>query len=887
MFPRGRDTDDFAAEIESHLQFEIDRLQQEGLGADEARAAARRAFGNVARSTERFHESHRWAWWDRLMQDVRYAVRSWRTAPGLTLVAILTTALGIGATTATFSVVDATLLHPLPYPHADRLVSVVDDLPGIASYDVGVSQPEWLDLDRSGIFDQVALAWFDENNLTGASRPSQVRLMSVTPNYFAVLGVAAQLGRTFPAENRSPGYLGEIVISDGLWKGDFGGDPHILDKSIRLDTDLYRIVGVMPPGFHAPGRTVDERNVDVWAATSFYGPPLPYEPPRRVRNVPDAIARLGPDQTLAAAQGRINALVGELRREYPDDYPERAGWTVRLVPLQDTVVGDVRGSLILMLCAVGLVMLISCVNVANLLLARASTRRREFAVRQAIGAGSSRLMRQVLTESLCLSAVGGAVGVAFLFVAKASLVRLIPAGLPRLNEIALNWSVLLFAALVTVASGIVFGCAPAIAARRPAVLPALHTSSRGTSSSRHQARTRSTLVVAEFALSIVLMIAAGLLLRSFRDLLTVQLGFDPANVVTVRTRLPYPNDTSIDKYPTAQKEAPFLRELLRRLGTIPGVERAAIASSSAIPLDHAHRDMNVVPLLVEGRGVDAAQAPVVDDSVVTPEYFQLLGMTALRGRLFTDFDNEEAPPVAVINEAMARTFWPDADPIGEHVKLSRSAKAWTMIVGIIADAHTESLADAGVPQVYASAYQKTSKHLAIFLRGPVDTPVTAERVREIVQSLDATLPVFGAAPLNSAVSGSLAARRFAMQIVGLFAITALLLAALGIYGVMSYTITARTQEIGIRLALGAPRERVFAEIIRDGLALAVVGTVAGVLCAVVVARLMAGVLYGIRPLDPMTFAGVPAVLVIVAALACSVPARRALRIEPLLALRGD
>ena len=356
MFPRGRDTDDFAAEIESHLQFEIDRLQQEGLGADEARAAARRAFGNVARSTERFHESHRWAWWDRLMQDVRYAVRSWRTAPGLTLVAILTTALGIGATTATFSVVDATLLHPLPYPHADRLVSVVDDLPGIASYDVGVSQPEWLDLDRSGIFDQVALAWFDENNLTGASRPSQVRLMSVTPNYFAVLGVAAQLGRTFPAENRSPGYLGEIVISDGLWKGDFGGDPHILDKSIRLDTDLYRIVGVMPPGFHAPGRTVDERNVDVWAATSFYGPPLPYEPPRRVRNVPDAIARLGPDQTLAAAQGRINALVGELRREYPDDYPERAGWTVRLVPLQDTVVGDVRGSLILMLCAVGLVM---------------------------------------------------------------------------------------------------------------------------------------------------------------------------------------------------------------------------------------------------------------------------------------------------------------------------------------------------------------------------------------------------------------------------------------------------------------------------------------------------------------------------------------------------
>ena len=280
------------------------------------------------------------------MQDVRYAARSWRTAPGLALVAALTMALGIGATTAAFSVVDATLLHPLPYPQADRLVSVVDDLPGVASYDVGLSQPEWLDLERLGIFDHIALAWFDENNLTGASRPAQVRLMSVTPNYFAVLGVAPQLGRTFPVENRLPGYLGEIVISDGLWRRDFGGDPHILERSIRLDTDLYRIVGVMPARFHAPGRTVDERNVDVWAATSFYGPPLSYQPPRRVRNIPTAIARLTPGLTRTAGQGRIDALVGDLRRQYPADYPDRSGWTVRLVPLQDTVVGDVRPSLI-------------------------------------------------------------------------------------------------------------------------------------------------------------------------------------------------------------------------------------------------------------------------------------------------------------------------------------------------------------------------------------------------------------------------------------------------------------------------------------------------------------------------------------------------------------
>jgi predicted permease len=887
MFRRRRDPDDFAAEIASHLQFEIDRLQREGLSPDEARAAARRAFGNVALSTERFRESHRWVWWDRLAQDVRYAARSWRTAPGLAIVVTLTMALGIGATTATFSVIEATLLQPLPYPQADRLVSVVDDLPGVASYDVGLSQPEWLDLERSGVFDRVALAWFDENNLTGASRPAQVRLMSVTPNYFAVLGVAPQRGRTFPAENRSPGYLGEIVISHGLWQGTFGGDPDILDKSIRLDTDLYRIVGVMPPGFHAPGRTVDERNVDVWAATSFYGPPLPYQPARRLRNVPGAIARLATDQTLTAAQDRIDALVARLRLQYPDDYPDRSRWTVRLVPLQDTVVGGVRRSLILMLGAVGLVLFIGCVNVANLLLARASTRGREFAVRQAIGAGANRLTQQVLTESLCLSAIGGAAGIAFVFLAKASLVRLIPEGLPRLNDITLNWSVLLCAAVATCASGLVFGCAPAMAARRSDVLPALQTSIRGVSGSRRQARTRAALVIAECALSIVLMIAAGLLLRSFQGLAGVRLGFDPARVMTVRTRLPYPNDTSIDKYPSPDKEAPFLRELLRRARTIPGVDHAAIGSSSAIPLDHAHRDMNVVPLLVEGRGADVAQAPVVDGAVVTPEYFDLLGMTALRGRLFTAFDNETAAPVAVVNEAMAHTFWPHASPLGAHVKLSRSAGAWTTIVGVIADARTETLADPGVPHIYASAYQKTSKHLAIFLRGRMNTAATADGVREIVQSLDPTLPVFGAEPLTDAVSGSLAARRFAMQVVGLFALTALVLAALGISGVMSYTITARTQEIGVRLALGAPRGRMFAELVGRGLALAAGGAVVGVLCAGVVARLIAGTLYGVRPLDPMTFAGVPIALVIVAALACSIPARRAFRIEPLLALRCD
>jgi putative ABC transport system permease protein len=342
MFRRRRPVDDFAAEIESHLQFEIDRLRADGLSPDEAKTAARRAFGNVTFFTERFHESHRWYWWDQSTQDLRYAARTLRAAPAFAAAAILTIAIGIGATTAIFSVVEATLLRPLPYPDPDRLVSVIDDLPGVGSREVGLSQPEWLDLERSGIFEHISPAWYDENNLTGAARPTTVRLTIVAPNYFALLGVKPQLGRAFPADDRSPGFTGDAVISDGMWARGFGRDPQVLDQRIRLDTDLYRVIGVMPPDFRPPGLTPDERNVDVWAATSFYGPPLLMQPPRNVRNIPGAIARLKPGLTVAAAQQQIDVFVAALRQQYPADYPARTGWMVRLVPLRDRMTNTRR-----------------------------------------------------------------------------------------------------------------------------------------------------------------------------------------------------------------------------------------------------------------------------------------------------------------------------------------------------------------------------------------------------------------------------------------------------------------------------------------------------------------------------------------------------------------
>jgi predicted permease len=887
MFGRRRTLEDFTAEVEGHIQLEIERLRAEGLSADAARAAAHRAFGNVTRSRERFYESHRWVWWDRFRHDVRYGARMLRRSPGFTVVAVLTMALGIGATTAIFSVVDATLLRPLPYPRPDRLVSIEDDLPGVGSYAVGMSQPEWQDLQRSGIFEYVSPTWFDENNLTGSSRPARVRLSSVAPDYFALLGVAPRLGRAFPAAKYTPGYLLEVVISDGLWRRGFGADPHILNRSVRLDTDLYRIVGVMPPGFHPPGWNTEERNVDVWAATSFFGPPLPLQPPRSGRNLPATIARLAPGLSLAAAQGRVDALVAALRAHHPADYPSRSGWRVRLVPLKQSIFGNVRRTLTLLLGAVGLVLLIGCVNVANLLLARASARGRELAVRQALGAGRGRLARQLLTESVLLSLLGGAAGVAVLLAAKGSLVRLVPDGLPLLGDVTIDSRVLLFALVATAVSGVLFGLAPALQADRLDLAPALKSEARGSTSSGEQARARRTLVVAEFALSLVLMVAAGLLLRSFWGLLDARLGFDPRRVMAVRTRLPYPNDVSVDKYGTQAQKARFLREVLRRGRTLPGVEEAALGDFWSIPLDHPRRDLGLVPLLVEGRGTEAAQAPLVDGAVVTPEYFHLLGMTAQRGRSFTNFDDEAAPGVAVVNAAMARAFWPHEDPLGKRVKLSRAATSWTTVVGVVADARTESLLDADVPVIYASAYHKPAKHLALFLRGRLDAAAIPERVREQIQAVDPTLPVFGARMLGETVAASLAARRFAMEMVGLFAMTALLLAGLGIYGVISYLVGERTHEIGIRLALGAERRTILRMVLRQGLALAMTGTAVGLGCALIVSRLMAGLLYGVRPTDPPTFAGVALLLAAGALLACYVPARRAVHIDPMTALRHE
>jgi predicted permease len=892
MFRRKRKASDFNAEIQAHLQLETERLREQGMSEEEARATAYRSFGNVMHAEERFYESGRLLWWDCFWHDIRYALRVLRKSPGFTAVTVLTIALGIGATTAIFSVVDAALLHPLPYPQPEQLVSIEDDLPGVGAQDIGMSEPEWQDLQGSGIFEYVSPTWFDENNLTGSSQPAHVRILIVAPNYFALLGVKPQLGRAFNPEDHSPGLLEEVVISDGLWKRAFGSDQHILDKSVRLDTDLYRIVAVMPPGFDAPGRTAEERNIEVWAATSFYGTPLPDNPPRNRRFLPTAVGRLKPGLTTAQAQSRVNALVALLQKKFPGDYPLQSTWSVRLVPLQERVVGNVRQSLILLLGAVALVLLIGCVNVANLLLARASGRGREMAVRQALGAGRRRLITQLLTESVFLSLLGGIVGLLILLCTKQYLLRLLPESFPRLTNISISWSVLLFALVSALVTGAVFGLAPALEAGRVDLTHALKEAARGSTGSGEQARTRRMLVITEFALSVVLMIAAGLLLRSFWDLLNVRLGFSPQNVVAVRTRLPAPNFPKNDLYSNAAQETPFLREVLRRVRTLPGVLEVAIGDTASVPLDQSLRELKVISegqffLTFDGQGIHSDQPAAVERSSVTPNYFHLLGISLLRGRLFNESDDDKAPQVAVINEAFARTYWLNQDPLGRRFKRNRADSPWITVVGVIANARTESLSQAEVPQIYLSLYQSASRRLAIFLRGHMDATAIPEEVREQVQAVDPTLPISGSQTLNETVSASLAERRFSMEMIALFALTALLLAGLGIYGVISYMVNERTHEIGIRIALGAQRKNILQMVLRQGLGLAIGGAAVGLVGAVVVSHLMAGLLYGVRPTDPMTFSSVALLLVGVALLACYIPARRAIRVDPLVALRHE
>jgi predicted permease len=818
------------------------------------------------------------------VQDLRYALRMLLKSPGFATVAVLTLGLGIGANVATFSVVYAVLLRPLPFPHSEQLVRVFDDLRGPNEQDVGMSVPELWDLqDRSGIFQDISAVAPGNSAIGGGDRTVRAENLTSSPDYFTLLGVKAQLGRVYTPQDAVPGFMEAVVISDGFWRSYYGSDPKIIGRKMRLDNDLYTIVGVMPPGFRHPGRTLDT-DVEVWTAAGFNALPFPVPPARDQRFLPGAIARLKPGLTVGEAQARLDAYVSQLSREYAIDYPAAAAWAVRLVPVKEDLVGPQRAQLFILFGAVGFVLLIACVNIANLLLARASGRRREIAIRLAMGASRARLTGQLLTESTLLSLISGVVALLTVIFLKNAIISLAPADIPRLNEVGLSGGVLFFAFLISIVTGILFGLAPALQAADPNQVENLREGGRGSGAGRRHTRLSRILVVSEVALSIVLLAGAGLLLRSFWRVLEVRPGFNPSHLTTVQIWIPVSNDPN-DPYRLEQKRSAFLLDVFQRISTLPGVEQAAIAGNDTLPMNSGR---NYSLFSIQGRPEDSARTPTADIAVVDTEYFRTMEVPLMSGRNFTDSDTDATRPVAVIDQTLARRYWPNENPLGQMVKFGfgKGLQGLT-IVGVAGDIKSDGFDAPSVPHIYVSLRQFAPVNAVVFLRSKGDAGHLGEAVRREVEKVDPNMPVHSISSMDQIIARSMADRRFALELLGVFAAVALLLAAIGIYGVMSYSFSQRTHEIGIRVALGAQRMNILTMAIGEGMQLVVIGLAIGLIGAATMTRFVRAMLFDVSPFDPVTFAVISATLAAVAFLACYVPARRATRVDPLVALREE
>jgi putative ABC transport system permease protein len=824
-----------------------------------------------------------------LWQDVRYAVRGLLKSPGFTAAVVVTLALGIGANTAIFTVVNAVLLRPLPYPHPERLVRITGDLQRLDHRDIGISVPELFDLQqRTRAFADVAGVLPVNGNLTGGDEPARVEAHLDSPNYFRVLGVEAAAGRLFGAGDQVPGNSAVAVISDGLWKRRFGGDLQAIGRRISLDKDAYTIIGVLPPDFRHPGVSI-EKQTDVWVAAGYAAAPW-LTPPSRTARFLGSLARLKPGQTIESAQADLDALTHALTGEYANAYPATSGWALRVIPLQQDLTGNVRPALLVLLIVVGVVLLIACVNITNLMLSRASARQGEFAIRLALGASRRHLVQQLLTESLLLSLLGGGVGVGVAALALNGLKGFIPADLTRVSSIHIDGAVLAFALGASLLTALFFGLIPALYGFTNDLQPALkHTGNRTT---RGEARNRagSLLVVAEFAMALTLVIGAALLVRSFWNLTSVSSGFRAAQVHTVSVWLPVPNDPATGPYFKPEQKVAFYTKVLERLRTLPGVD--AVGGVDQLPLSGKRFQ---VPIRIEG-GVDTFDARTQTAwGQATPDYFKVMDIPVVRGRTFEETDNLHGQPVVIVSQTFVRRYLPGGDPIGRHVQVSPGLPGvapgtppWLRIVGVVGDTKDAALDAEPAPLMYTPVLQGTVFTLAFVLRTHdqlYDPGGLAMTVSQHVRAVDPELPVFASRSMEEVVARALSNRRFAMLLLMLFAGVALVLSAIGIYGVMAYTVGQRTQEIGVRLALGARPLDVLRLVLRRGLAMALAGAAVGTVTALALTRSMASLLYGVTATDPLTFIVAPLLLALVALAACVLPAWRAARVDPKLALR--
>jgi putative ABC transport system permease protein len=807
------------------------------------------------------------------LQDVRYGLRMLMKRPGFTAVAVIALALGIGANTAIFSVVNAVLLRPLPFKEPERLVAVWETNAklGAELRDRNeVAMANFLDWRKQNqVFEQLAALAYANVNLTGVAEPERIQGAVVTTNLFQALGVLPLAGRAFLPEEEQVSSPRAVIISHGLWQRRFGSDPGVVGRTLTLNGNPTTVVGIMPQGFQL--QFPISMQVDMWLPMRIDGTVAP----DRQFHYLYVLGRMKPGVSPEQAQSGMSAIAMQLQQQYPETNADKGA---NVLSLHKQLVGNVQPYLYVLFGAVGFVLLIACANVANLLLARTTARRREVAIRIALGASRLRLVRQLLTESILLALVGGLLGLLLAYWGIDLLLALSPADVPRLDEIGLHGPVFAWTLLVSLMTGILFGLAPALQASKPDLNEALRESGgRGTGGLK-TSRLRSLLVVAEVALALVLLVGAGLMIRSFVELQQTSPGFETKNLLTMNISLPR------QKYKERQQSNLFFKQLFERIRTVPGVQ--AVGGIDPLPLS----GNNATTLFVVEGGPNLAPTdrPEVGERTVTPDYFKAMGIPLVRGRSFTEGDREDTPRALVVNEALARKYWPGEEVIGRRLGFEEADKqVWWEVVGVVGNVKHERLDREPKPEVYFPYQQQPRNFMSVVVRTSTEPAGMAAAMRSQVLAVDPDQPVFDIKTMDERLSKTVAQSRFIMLLLAIFSALALSLSAVGVYGVMAYTVTQRTHEIGIRMALGAQTGDVLRLVLGQGMKWTLIGVGVGVAAALLLTRVMRSLLYGVTATDPLTFIAVAALLSAVALLACFIPARRALKVDPMVALRYE
>jgi len=854
---------DLSEEVGSYVELLTEKKMKEGMNQKDAHHAAMVEVGGVEQVKEEVRAGRTGFAIETFFQDLRYGLRSLRKKPGFTFTAVIALALGIGANSAIFSVINGVLLRSLAYRDANSIVMVWEKNFQRGRSQNSVSPANFLDWKKQSVsFEQFAASWDTRVNLTSGGEPEEIQVQRASADFFSVLGVPPRLGRSFVREEDVAGGNLVVVLSHELWQSRFGGNPTIVGQSITASGRTFTVVGVMPPGFHFLNT-----QVKAWI-------PLALDPAndwRKQGRYLRSVARLKSGVIIQQAQAELDGIAKRLETDYPD---YNKGWGANLVPMHEQIVGDIRPVLLVLLAAVAFVLLIACANVANLLLSRAASRQKELALRAALGAGRTRLIRQMLTESVLLAVMGGALGVFLAYWGIQLLLALAPDNIPRLNEITIDPRVLIFTLAISLLTGLIFGLVPALQSSRPDLSDALKEGARGSTGGSRLFR--NLFVVAEMALALVLLVGAGLMLRSFFQLHQVKTGFDTDHVLTMRVQLP------TAKYQQPQQRAEFFKRAQERLAALPGVK--SVGAISYLPLTGLAS--STVFNLATQPDLPPSESPLTEVRAITPGYFAAMGIPLLKGRSFDGRDGADSR-VLVINETLARKYFPGENPIGQRLIVDWDPKVADEIVGVAGDVKETALAEKANPAIYWPHPREAYQFMNFVLRSAIDPATLSAAVTKEIHTLDPDQPVADIRTLDQVVAKSIARPRFNALLLAIFAGVALVLASVGIYGVMNYSATQRTQEIGIRMALGAKPGDILRLVVGHGMKLTLAGLVIGVIASLALTRVMANLLFGVTATDLPTFVTVSAVLTTVALVANYIPARRATRLNPVVALRYE